>query len=107
MTRNDYIVKHSSLFWYTPKEKLSEISDSFLVETILNYGSLEDVKELFQVMGIKNVAKVFFNSIGLSERRKGNYHELVLHYFTLLFRRYARWDIIGQAKRVASIHQPL
>lgn len=89
MTRNEYIAKHSSLFWYTPKDKLADISDSFLVETILNYGSLEDVKELFQVIGIKQAAKMFFDSIALSERRKGNYHELPLNYFTLLFRRYA------------------
>ncbi|MEQ6121649.1 hypothetical protein [Reichenbachiella sp. MALMAid0571] len=89
MTRSEYITKHQGLFWYTPKDKLADISDSFLVETILNYGSLDDVKELFRVMGIKNAAKVFFDSIALSERRKNNYHELTLNYFTLLFDQYA------------------
>ena len=90
MTRLEYIQKHSSLFWYTPKEKLADISDSFLVETILNYGSLEDVKELFQVIGLNHAAKVFFNTIDMSERRKNNYHELVLNFFTLLFNQHAR-----------------
>lgn len=40
-------------------------------------------------MGIKQVAEVFFESINKSERRKGNYHELVLNYFTLFFNHYA------------------
>lgn len=88
MTRNEFITQHSDLFWYTPKDKLHEISDSFLVETILNYGTLEDVKELFAVMGIKEVAKEFFNSINISERRKNNYFELTVNYFSLLFKKY-------------------
>ncbi|GHT33614.1 hypothetical protein AGMMS49574_19680 [Bacteroidia bacterium] len=43
--RKQYIAKHKSLFWYTPEDKKEEISDSLLVETILNYGTLENVKE--------------------------------------------------------------
>ncbi|MBS1580139.1 MAG: hypothetical protein JST29_10905 [Bacteroidetes bacterium] len=89
MTRNDYITKHKNLFWYTPENKLFDISDSFLVETILNYGSLDDVKELFNLLGIKKVAKEFFDSTNLSERRKNNYHELTYNYFMLLFNQYA------------------
>ncbi|MDR2683582.1 MAG: hypothetical protein LBB64_06920 [Dysgonamonadaceae bacterium] len=83
-----YIAKHKSLFWYTPEDKKENISPSLLVETILNYGDMEAVKELFQVMGIDNVAKVFFHDINLSERRRNNYHELTLNYFILLFNRY-------------------
>jgi len=60
-----------------------------LVETILNYGDMNAVKELFDIMGIKNVAKIFFNDINISERRKNNYQELTLNYFSLLFNRYA------------------
>ena len=36
-----FIRKHSSLFWYTPVDKKDDISNELLVETILNYGSLE------------------------------------------------------------------
>jgi hypothetical protein len=32
---------------------------------------------------------VFFESIGLSERRKNNYSLVAANYFTLLFNRYA------------------
>ena len=84
-----YIIKHKNLFWYTPKSILNTVSNSFLVETVLNYGDMDAVKNLFKIMGIKNVAKVFYDDINLSERRKNNYQELTINYFSLLFNRYA------------------
>ncbi len=84
-----FIHKNSNLFWHIPEDKKSEISEEFLVETILNYGDLNATIQLFNLMGIEKVAKIFFNSIALSNRRKGNYQELTLNYFTLLFRKYA------------------
>ena len=83
-----YISEYKHLFWYTPESKLHTISDSFLVETILNYGDMNAVKNLFKIMGISRVAKIFFDDINQSERRKNNYQEIILNYFTLLFNRY-------------------
>lgn len=60
VSRQDIIAKHSSLFWYTPEAKKQDISDSLLVETILNYGTLDDYRELVAVLGGKHVAEVFF-----------------------------------------------
>jgi hypothetical protein len=91
-----YIVKHKSLFWYTPESKKEDISPRLLVETILNYGDMDAIKQLFQLMGIDNVAKIFFDDINPSERRKNNYHELTLNYFTLVFKRYVHRNIIGK-----------
>jgi hypothetical protein len=85
-----FIRKHSNLFWYIPEVKKEDISQDVLVEYIMNYLDMEAVKELFSILGIDVVASHFFNSINLSERRKGNYHELTLNYFTLLFKRYAQ-----------------
>ncbi|MFP4367917.1 MAG: hypothetical protein ACLFQA_12550 [Bacteroidales bacterium] len=85
-----YIRKHSNLFWYTPEDKKEEISNEFLVETILNYGSKDEVIQLFNLMGINKVAHLFFKSINLSDRRKGNYHEITVNYFTLFFKKYAQ-----------------
>jgi hypothetical protein len=85
----DYIRKHEALFWYTPEDKSEKVTDSLLVETILNYGTLDDVHNLFEVMGLQQVAQLFFQDINLSERRRNNYHELTRHYFTLFFNRYA------------------
>ena len=85
MTRAEYIAQHASLFWYTPEAKKSEISDSLLVETILNYGTMDDVKALFDLMGIEKVADVFFSAKG---RQKLNYYPQIYNFFTLVFNRY-------------------
>jgi hypothetical protein len=84
----EFIRKHSALFWYIPEDKKEDISHDVLVEFILNYGDMEAIKELFKILGISAVADHFFKSVNLSERRKGNYFELTLNYFTLLFKRY-------------------
>ncbi|MDR3339751.1 MAG: hypothetical protein LBT25_06640 [Candidatus Symbiothrix sp.] len=88
--RKQYIAKYKNLFWYTPESKKEEISDSLLVETILNYGDMEAVTRLFQWMGIKNAAKIFFDSINQSERRKNNYYPEIYNFFNLVFKRYAQ-----------------
>jgi len=82
-----YINKHRNLFWYTPEDKKEDVSDDFLVETILNYGTMEDVKELFKIMGIKNAAKVFFSANG---RMKNNYYPEIYNLFNLVFSRHAQ-----------------
>ena len=84
-----FIREHNNLFWYVPDDKKETISNEFLVETILNYGDINAVIQLFNLFGIKRVANIFFDSISLSSRRKGNYHELTINYFTLVFRKYA------------------
>jgi hypothetical protein len=85
-----FIRKHSSLFWYIPEDKKEEISHEVLIEFILNYGDMNAIKELFKILGIHVVADIFFKSVNLSERRKGNYFELTLNYYTLFFNRYAQ-----------------
>jgi len=84
-----YIEDRQNLFWHSPSPKCETVSDELLVEIILNYGSINDVRELFKIMSINNAANIFFNSINKSDRRKGNYHELTINYFTLYFNRYA------------------
>jgi hypothetical protein len=85
----NFIREHSDLFWFTPEEQKTNISKDVLVETVLNNGDLNAVKELMKLLGIKQTAKIFTDSLNKSDRRKGNYHELTINYFTLFFNRYA------------------
>lgn len=85
----EFIRENSSLFWYTPQDKKEDIGPELLVETILNYGDINAVRKLFKLMGIQKVSEVFFYSINLSQRRRGNFHESTVNYFTLVFKRYA------------------
>lgn len=83
-----FIHEKSDLFWYIPEDKKEDVDHELLVEIILNYGSMEDVKKLFNILGIKKVAEIFFHSIGISDRRRGNYYELTINYFSLLLKKY-------------------
>ncbi len=85
MTRQQIIEKHKPLFWYIPEEKKADISDSLLVETLLNEGSLDDYRELIDVFGGKRVAEVFFSATG---RQKANYYPEIYHFFSLLLAKY-------------------
>lgn len=85
----NFILEHSNLFWFTPEEQKGKISKEVLVETILNYGDLAAIKQMMKLLGVKKSAQIFFDSINKSDRRKGNYHELTVNYFTLFFNRYA------------------
>jgi hypothetical protein len=80
-----FIDDHQHLFWYTPAPKSEKVTDELLVETILNYGSLEDVRELFKVMKIKTVATIFWEMTG---RKKLNYFPEIYNYFNLYFKKY-------------------
>ena len=82
----EFIRKHSNLFWYIPEDKKEDISEDVLVEFILNYGTLDDVKELFRILGIHNVAQVFFSAKG---RKKLNYYPEIYNYFSLFFNKHA------------------
>lgn len=84
-----FINEQQKLFWYTPAKKKQDISQEFLVETILNYGSWHSVKELIRILGMKQVSDIFFKSIHSSDRTKGNYSEIAIHFYTLFFSEHA------------------
>ncbi|GHT59041.1 hypothetical protein AGMMS50239_04800 [Bacteroidia bacterium] len=42
----NFIREHTVLFWYSPEDKAETVSDELLVETILNYGDMEAVRQL-------------------------------------------------------------
>jgi len=80
-----YIHDHSNLFWYTPENKKEDISLELLIETILNYGTLDDVRALIRIMGIQEISRIFFN---LKGRKKLNYYPEIYNFFSLLFSKY-------------------
>jgi hypothetical protein len=85
-----FIREHSNLFWYTPEEKKEEISHEFLVETILNYGDIEAVKQLINIMKPDRLAEIFS---GLEGRKKLNYYPEIYHFFSILVDKYAHSNI--------------
>ncbi|MHB1148685.1 MAG: hypothetical protein ACYC01_13965 [Lutibacter sp.] len=80
-----FIHKNSNLFWYIPENKKEDISQELLVETILNYGDMDAIRQLIRLMGIKNLSKLFE---GIQGRKKMNYYPEIYHFLSLLIKKY-------------------
>ncbi len=81
-----FIHEHSSLFWYTPEDKKGHISPELLLETILNYGSLDDSLRLIELIGPQNAREMLQRVKG---RKKMNYYPEIYNFFTLYLSRNA------------------
>jgi len=74
------------MFWYTPEAAKHDVSDDLLVETTLNYGTLDDFRELRDIMTPQRLARVFFAATG---RKAGNYYPEIRNFFSLVLKPYA------------------
>ncbi|MDP1622237.1 MAG: hypothetical protein Q8M08_07845 [Bacteroidales bacterium] len=81
-----FIRENKNLFWYTPEDKKEDISLEFLVETILNYGDLKNIKTLISILGMEEISRIFFGADG---RKRLNYYPEIHNYFSIFFSRYA------------------
>jgi hypothetical protein len=81
----DFIRERAVLFWYSLDDKTETVSDELLVETILNYGDLDAIRKLFDIMGIQKTAAIFR---GMTGRKKLNYFPEIWNFFNLYFNRY-------------------
>lgn len=84
-----FIEQHAQLFWYTPKDKKLDVSDELLIETLLNYGTLDDFVKLKNLLGLQYMADIFMN---LEGRKKMNYYPEIYNFFYLYFEKYAQRD---------------
>jgi len=81
-----FIRENSSLFWYIKEDAKENISIELLVETILNYGNEKSVKRLFDLVGIKKTAEIFYKQISAN---RVNYQPRTVHFFNLYFKKNA------------------
>ena len=83
------IRKNAHLFWYSKDSEKENLPLSVVLEFFINYADKEDIKALFNIVGIKNAAAVFFEQVNKSERAANNYDAISKNFFTLYFIRYA------------------
>ena len=84
MSLGDFVRKRKYLFWST--KNYDGLSNGAVVEAILNYGDMNDVRELISLLGIKEVAKIFHEN---TNRARVNYDTKIVNYFSLFFHKYA------------------
>ncbi len=85
-----FIRDHSALFWYIKDDEKEKISVELLVETILSYGNGNDIKRLFELIGIERTAQIFQKQIS---RKRINYRPRTIHFFKLYFDRHVQGNI--------------
>lgn len=84
MTVGDFVKERKHLFWST--RNYDGLSKGAVVEAVLNYGDMEDVRALIALLGIQEVARIFRAQTNQS---RVNYRPEVQHYFQLYFEKYA------------------
>ena len=84
MTIGEFVKKRKYLFWST--KNYDGLSQEAVVEAILNYGNMNDVRELIFLLGIRRVAGIFYKQI---HRKRINYDPKIVNYFSLYFQKYA------------------
>ncbi|HQV05513.1 MAG: hypothetical protein R2796_03225 [Chitinophagaceae bacterium] len=83
------IRKNAHLFWYSKDSEKENLPLSVVLEFFINYADKEDIKSLFNIVGIKNAAAIFFEQVNKSERAANNYDAITRNYFSLYFNKYA------------------
>jgi hypothetical protein len=90
--RESYIRRRRPLFWSVGDDKLPDISNELLVETVLNFGTLDDVRELIQLLGLQQTSATFYKTT--VNRPRHNYFPEVANFFRLYFNRHALRDTV-------------
>ena len=84
MTISNFIKKRPYLVWGT--RNYGNLSEEAIVENVLNYGDIDDVKEMFSILGVKKSAIIFKKQIS---QKRNNYRPKIKNYFNLYFKKYA------------------
>ncbi len=82
-----FIKEHSYLWWWVPEEKKEQLGLNSVVEGILNYGDIEDIRQLFKLIGIDKAAEIFFKQVS---GKRPNYSKKTINFFRLYFQRHAQ-----------------
>lgn len=81
-----YILKHRHLFWDIREEAKENLSLKAVTETILKYGHLSDIRELFKIAGMQKISRIFHEQ---TSGKRVNYPKRTEHFFRQYFARHA------------------
>ena len=84
MTISNFIKERPYLVWGT--RNYDNLSEEAIVENVLNYGDIDDIKEMFSILGVKKSAIIFKKQIS---QKRNNYRPKIKNYFNLYFKKYA------------------
>ncbi len=82
----DFIADNSWLFWYLPQDKKSKVSKELLLESVLNYGTMDECLKIMKLLGYKESLEILENAKG---RKRGNYYPEIYNFFYLYLKKHA------------------
>lgn len=82
-----FIRDNAWLWWYVRDDKKENLSHESVVEFVLNFGDEKMCKRLFEILGTKYAAKIFYKQTAAG--RRINYFPSVANFFNLYFKRNA------------------
>ncbi len=80
----EFIKEYGYLFWWVKESEKENINLNALVESVLNYGDIPCIKKLFDLIGIKKAAEIFYQDI---KKGRVNYYPEVVNFFDLYFKK--------------------
>ncbi len=87
----EFIKERKYLIWWVKDH--SKLNLESIVEATLNYGDWDDVQKLIKIMGIENVASIFWENSKPTAIGRQNYRPEIKHYFHLYFQKYAKKNV--------------
>ena len=81
----NFILAHKTFWWWVAESDLEQLSMSSIVEAILNYGSEQDVADLFKIVTVSKVSEIFKAG---NQGIRSNYQPEVITYFQSYFKRH-------------------
>jgi hypothetical protein len=77
-------LKDSDIFWDIPKDKISQLSEEAIVERILNYGDMDQLRAV-----TKNKEKFSKIYTKIRDKKRCNLSPLVINYIDLYLEKHA------------------
>lgn len=100
-----YVQNHKYFWWWVPENKLPFLSFNSIVEASLNYGDVADIRDLFRLIGVEQVAEIFYQAtLQIDGKKRINYHQRTLHFFDLYFKRHVPEYFNKRTKRIATTY---
>jgi len=85
MSLKQFIQKNKQFWWYV-KDPL-KLDNNAVVEGIIKYGDMNDIRQLMKILGAQNTAKIFAGQI---RGRRSNYSPKTINYFKQYFKLYGK-----------------
>lgn len=85
MTLKQLAIKNRNFWWHVKDP--TKLSESAIVEGLLNYGDMKEIKQLIKILGVKKTARIFSRQL---KSPRFNYDKKTANYFKLYFKKHAR-----------------